>query len=123
MGDRALGYCGLQLEFIPSSNITVILQLLIHYLRMVYSDLFSDLTQPIGRSQELRNLWTIAEANAVPVQVTVSHESFGVGAIQERSDNWSWGTYTFLQYRESLSNMESDVLSVVKVSRHTFWST
>ena len=55
---------------------------------------------------------TIAEANGVPVQVTVNHESFGVCAIQERSDNWSWGTYTFLQYRESLSNMESDVLSV-----------
>ena len=55
---------------------------------------------------------TIAEANGVPVQVTVNHESFGVCAIQERSDNWSWGTYTFLQYRESLSNMEPDVLSV-----------
>ena len=66
---------------------------------------------------------TIAEANGVPVQVTVNHESFGVGAIQERSDNWSCGTHTPLLYRESLSNMESDVLSVVKVSRHTFWST
>ena len=55
---------------------------------------------------------TIAEANGVPVQVTVNHESLGVCAIQECSDNWSWGTYTFLQYHESLSNMESDVLSV-----------
>ena len=76
----------------------------------------------------MRNLWgllpiAIAEANGVPVQVTVNHESFGVGAIQERLDNWSCGTHTPLLYRESLSNMESDVLSVVKVSRHTFWST
>ena len=55
---------------------------------------------------------TIAEANGVPVQVTVNHESFGVGAIQERSDNWSCGTHTPLLYRESLSNMEPDVLSV-----------
>ena len=29
---------------------------------------------------------TIADANGVPVQVTVNHESFGVGAIQERSE-------------------------------------
>ena len=55
---------------------------------------------------------TIAEANGVPVQVTVNHESFGVGAIQERSDNWSCGTYTPLLYRECLLNMESDILGV-----------
>ena len=55
---------------------------------------------------------TIAEANGVPVQVTVNHESFGVGAIQERSDNWSCGTYATLLYRECLLNMESDILGL-----------
>ena len=75
----------------------------------MYSDLFSDLTQNNMAPQPVTAL---SEANGVPVQVTVNHESFGVCAIQERSDNWSWGTYIFLQYHESLSNMESDVLSV-----------
>ena len=46
---------------------------------------------------------TIAEANGVPVQVTVNHESFGVGAIQERSDNWSCGTHTPLSWNQTYS--------------------
>ena len=54
----------------------------------------------------------IAEANGVPVKVTVDHESYGGRAIQEREDNWSCGTYAPLLYHECLSNMGSDILSV-----------